>query len=276
MHLDNDSPGTDDGSGGAAAAYAEGLEVGDRVVPGQVIGYVGDSGNAEWTGSHLHFELHVGGGPVNPYDAVLEAEERIEWLRRRAEPELPETVAAADDEGHLRHRGGHRRTARARTRPTVSTPPASIPLSTRIGQWPPSAGEPTFATRWTRWRSGSARRQIAAAEPGEAHSRARAAATPSRASSAPTGTACPGCGGDMGERRQVEDDLGQVEHRPEHADHQRHGEDPPGETDGQPGPQPEDRHGRPADHQRRRYPEQGGRDQRLTPGRRRRLSPGRG
>ena len=35
MHLDNDSPGTDDGSGGAAAAYAEGLEVGDRSCRGR-------------------------------------------------------------------------------------------------------------------------------------------------------------------------------------------------------------------------------------------------
>ncbi|MET0831444.1 MAG: M23 family metallopeptidase, partial [Acidimicrobiia bacterium] len=64
-------------------------------VAGQIIGYVGDSGNAEWTGSHLHFELHVGGGPINPYYAVLEAEERIELLRRLAEPELPEAVVAA-------------------------------------------------------------------------------------------------------------------------------------------------------------------------------------
>ena len=81
-----------------ATAYAEGLEVGDRVVAGQVIGYVGDSGNAEWTGSHLHFEFHVGGGPVNPYYAVLEAEERIELLRRLAEPEVPEAVVAAGDD----------------------------------------------------------------------------------------------------------------------------------------------------------------------------------
>jgi murein DD-endopeptidase MepM/ murein hydrolase activator NlpD len=101
MHLDNDSPGTDDGSGGAGTAYAEGLEVGDRVVAGQVIGYVGDSGNAEWTGSHLHFELHVGGGPVNPYHAVLEAEERIERLRRHAEPAPLEAVAAAEDAATL-------------------------------------------------------------------------------------------------------------------------------------------------------------------------------
>lgn len=56
-HINNDTPGTDDGLGGDENAYAPGLESGQRVTAGQFIAYVGDSGNAEDTVSHLHFEL---------------------------------------------------------------------------------------------------------------------------------------------------------------------------------------------------------------------------
>jgi len=76
LHLNNDSYGTDDGEGGPETAFVDGLEEGSFVKAGDVIGFVGDSGNAEHTGSHTHFELHLDGQKVDPYPYLEEAMDR--------------------------------------------------------------------------------------------------------------------------------------------------------------------------------------------------------
>jgi murein DD-endopeptidase MepM/ murein hydrolase activator NlpD len=73
LHLNNDDPGTDNGSADWSLTIVPGLAVGSHVEAGQHIGYVGDSGNAEWTGSHTHFELAYEGGEVDPYPILKDA-----------------------------------------------------------------------------------------------------------------------------------------------------------------------------------------------------------
>lgn len=74
IHLNNDAPGTDNGSGGETNAYAPDMRVGNRVVQGQHIGYVGDSGNAETTVAHLHFEIFDGNKYyINPFHSLNQA-----------------------------------------------------------------------------------------------------------------------------------------------------------------------------------------------------------
>jgi hypothetical protein len=81
VHLNNDTPGTDDGQGWG---IAPGIVAGTRVERGQLIGWVGDSGNAEETAPHLHFELkapdpdsgygYYSGVSVDSFESLKEAE----------------------------------------------------------------------------------------------------------------------------------------------------------------------------------------------------------
>jgi murein DD-endopeptidase MepM/ murein hydrolase activator NlpD len=49
------------------SAFAEGLKVGQEVLPGQVLGYVGNTGNALNTPPHLHLGIYAPGGAINPF-----------------------------------------------------------------------------------------------------------------------------------------------------------------------------------------------------------------
>lgn len=78
IHMNNDTQNPDGSysDDGNAWGIAPGIQVGTYVQAGQLIGWVGDSGNAEWTGSHLHFEIWKSGSRINPYPYLLAAEER--------------------------------------------------------------------------------------------------------------------------------------------------------------------------------------------------------
>jgi hypothetical protein len=75
IHLNNDLTARSEDSGGCknGVAYAPGLRTGDFVRKGELVGYVGDSGDAENGMDHLHFEIRKNGSPQNPYNHLLAA-----------------------------------------------------------------------------------------------------------------------------------------------------------------------------------------------------------
>lgn len=64
------------GAGGAAHYYAHldsyaDIRPNDWVDAGDIIGYVGDSGNAKGTPPHVHYGIYVNGSAVNPYPLLI-------------------------------------------------------------------------------------------------------------------------------------------------------------------------------------------------------------
>jgi peptidase M23-like protein len=74
IHLNNDKGPGNDNDAGCRKAYAPGLRYHDRVNRGELVGFVGDSGDANGIQPHLHFEVHKPSGrPIDPFQYLNKA-----------------------------------------------------------------------------------------------------------------------------------------------------------------------------------------------------------
>ena len=114
IHLNNDLSAKNDNRGKCVAgtAYAKGLKNGAKVMAGQPVGFVGDSGDANGLHAHLHFELHPGRG------------KRGRRLPVAAAGDAPALLGAARDRRSRSSCGG-RSSRSARTRCRSASPPSA-------------------------------------------------------------------------------------------------------------------------------------------------------
>lgn len=91
IHVNNDTPGTDDGAGGIEHAYAPGIVRGAPVTKGQLVGWMGDSGNAESITAHLHFEIRRPDDvAIDPYPSLLAALNEGKYVIERVKAASPD------------------------------------------------------------------------------------------------------------------------------------------------------------------------------------------
>jgi hypothetical protein len=144
LHLNNDTPGTDDGLNPSEWILVPGVKVGMRVKAGQPIAFMGDSGNAETTAPHTHFELHrPDGTAVNPWHSLRLAQglRADPWCTYPTNP-TPRPSAKGGRgywllgaDGAVYPRGGATFFGAANARPHTGTAVALTPTPSGAGYW---------------------------------------------------------------------------------------------------------------------------------------------
>src|SRR5690606_33093114 len=77
---------------GHLSRFVDGLGVGSKVRQGQVIGYVGSTGQS--TGPHLHYEISINGNLVDPLSVKLPKDN---VLAERNKPAFEQTIAQINE-----------------------------------------------------------------------------------------------------------------------------------------------------------------------------------
>jgi murein DD-endopeptidase MepM/ murein hydrolase activator NlpD len=100
-HMNNDAPDTDDASNPLAWRFAPGITEGSPVVAGQLIGYMGDSGDSEAT-THVHFEIHrPDGSPINAFASVRAAQKLTQCTPPKGLGALPNFTPPTDTDAEV-------------------------------------------------------------------------------------------------------------------------------------------------------------------------------
>jgi hypothetical protein len=86
IHLNNDLTMRNDNRGKCVEGTAYATKNGAHVAPGQQIGYVGDSGDADGIHPHLHFELHPNQGKAVDAYPYLQAAQKLLFVAKAGTP----------------------------------------------------------------------------------------------------------------------------------------------------------------------------------------------